>query len=34
MFVVVLIAFGCMLTNKQVWGTNLEQRGSKLGFLE
>ena len=31
MFVSVLIVF-CMLTNKQVWGTNLGQRGSKAGF--
>jgi len=31
MFVSVLIAFWCMLTNKQVWGTNLGQRGSKSG---
>jgi len=22
-----------MLTNKQVWGMNLDQKGSKLGFL-
>jgi len=34
MFVVVLIAFWCILTNKQVWGTNLDQRGSKSGFLD
>ena len=31
-FVSVLIAFWCMLTNNKVWGTNLDQRGSKLGF--
>ena len=28
MCVVVLVAYGCMTTNKQVWGTNLGQRGS------
>jgi len=33
MFGVVLIVFGCMLTNNQVWRTNLGQRGSKLGFF-
>jgi len=33
-FVVFLIAFKCILTNKQVWGTNLGQRGSKFRFLE
>ena len=27
MFVVVLNAFWCMLTNEQVWGMNLGQRG-------
>jgi len=34
MFVVFLIAFKCMLTNKLVLGTNLGQRGSKPGFLK
>jgi hypothetical protein len=33
MFVGVLIAFWCILTNNNVWGMNLGQRGSKLGFL-
>jgi hypothetical protein len=33
MLVVVLIAFGCMLTNKQVWGTNVGQRGIKIGVF-
>ena len=32
MFVSVLIAFWCMLTNNKVWGTNLGQRGSKSEF--
>jgi len=32
MFVVVFIAFWCILTGKQVWGTNLGQRGTKTGF--
>ena len=34
MFVSVLISFWCMLTSKQVLGTNLGQRGSKSRFLE
>jgi len=33
MFGVVLIVFGCMLTNSKVWRKNLGQRGSKLGFF-
>jgi len=34
MFVVVLIVFECMLIDKQVWGSNLGQRGSKIRFLK
>jgi len=32
MFVVFFIAFNCMLTDEQVLGMNLVQRGSKPGF--
>jgi hypothetical protein len=33
MFVSVLIAFWCMLTNNKVWEMILGQKGSKSGFL-